>query len=138
MSPSKPKQKPREASPKILVVEDEQELREFVSEYLSQAGYTVIAAADGMSGLQMAREESPALIILDVMLPKINGFSISRLLKFDENYKDIPIIMWTWKEDDQDRKMGLSAGADIYLPKPFSIGKLLESVEALAGKPSKE
>lgn len=120
-------------APTILIVEDEKELREFVTEYLTQAGYAVLTAADGMLGLRMARESKPDLLILDVMLPKINGFTVCRLLKFDENNKGLPIIMWTWKEADQDRKMGLYAGADVYLPKPFSIGKLLESVVSLIG-----
>ncbi len=121
--------------PKVLIIEDEEELRDFVSRYLEEAGYEVLSAADGLEGLRMAREVAPSLILLDVMLPKVNGFTISRLLKFDENYKHIPIIMWTWKDEDHDRQMGMSAGADMYIPKPFSIGKLMEGIAALIGAP---
>jgi len=120
---------------RVLVVEDEAELMEFVVRYLEDAGYDVLQATDGMTGLQLARERDPDLILLDVMLPKLNGFTVSRLLKFDDQYKHIPIVMWTWKEEDADRQMGLYAGADVYIPKPFSVGRLLESITALIGPP---
>jgi len=120
---------------RILIVEDEAELLEFVERYLLDAGYDVISASDGMTGLQLAREAEPSLILLDVMLPKLNGFTISRLLKYDELYKHIPIILWTWLDEDEDRRMGIYAGADVYIPKPFSIGRLFESIVALIGPP---
>jgi len=122
---------------RVLIIEDETELLEFVARYLGDAGYEVIEAQDGLSGLQMARESNPSLILLDVILPKLNGFTISRLLKYDDHYKHIPIVMWTWKDEDADRQMGLYAGADVYIPKPFSLGKLLESIVALIGPPPK-
>jgi len=90
-----------------------------------------------MTGLHLARESEPSLILLDINLPKLNGFTISRLLKFDDLYKHIPIIMWTWREEDEDRRMGLYCGADAYIPKPFSIAKLFDAIVALIGLPAK-
>jgi len=126
---------PPQKHQRILIIEDEKELLEFVERYLIDAGYEVLSASDGMTGLQLARDSDPSLILLDVMLPKLNGFTICRLLKYDELYKHIPIVMWTWREEDEDRRMGMYAGADVYIPKPFSIGKLLESIVALIGQP---
>jgi DNA-binding response OmpR family regulator len=120
----------------ILIVEDDLDLLDFVAQYLEEAGYAVLTASDGMVGLRLAREQMPTLVILDVNLPKLNGFTISRLLKFDENYKHIPIIIWTWRDGENDRDLGLYAGADVFIPKPFEISHLFQSIVTLIGPPS--
>jgi DNA-binding response OmpR family regulator len=106
----------------------------FVVRFLNGLNYRVTLARDGMEGLNLARQISPDLIILDLNLPKLNGFAVCRLLKFDDQFKHIPIIMWTWRETKQDREMGKDVGADFYLPKPFSIEALREAIESLIGK----
>ena len=95
---------------------------------LSSMGYTVISAKDGQEGLTLARKEKPDLIVLDVTLPKMNGYKISRLLKFDSRYKDIPIIMLTSRETKLDEQIGLETGADVYIYKSDRTGKLLKTI----------
>lgn len=115
----------------LLIVEDETEILSFISDYLKEKGYTVSIARDGLDGLNKARHHSPDLIVLDVNLPKMNGFQVCRLLKYDQSYSHIPIILWTWKEEDKDRETGMSSGADAYIPKPFSLPELIEKIESL-------
>ena len=100
---------------KILVVDDEQDIVETMVFMLKQKGYECIWAYDGEEGLRLAKEESPDLIMLDVMMPKINGYKICRLLKFDSRYKNIPIIMVTARGQEQDIAIGEETGADEYL-----------------------
>ncbi len=88
---------------KVLVVEDESDLVAALEVRLKAEGYDVITALDGEEGLRKAREESPDLIILDIMLPKMDGFKVSRLLKFDERYEHVPIIMLTAKVEKEDK-----------------------------------
>lgn len=118
---------------KILVVEDDRDIMNFVVDFLTERGYDVLKAFNGLDGLKAARTQNPDLILLDVMLPKINGLAVCRLLKYDEKYKQIPIIIWSWKEDDSDREIGLDSGADAYVPKPFSIPRLGETIARLLG-----
>ena len=115
-------------------MEDEPELSTFVVRYLTTLNYRVTLARDGMEGLTLARQIEPDLIILDLNLPKLNGFAVCRLLKFDDQFKHIPIIMWTWRETSQDREMGVDVGADFYLPKPFSIEALRTAIESMLGE----
>ncbi len=116
---------------KILVVDDVQETLLALKIRLEYAGYEVKSATDGEMGLKMAREINPNLIILDVMLPKIDGFSVCRLLKFDEEYEHIPIIMLTAKGQEKDRSTGQEVGADLYLVKPYNAKELLEHVNRM-------
>ena len=116
---------------KILVVDDVRETLLALKIRLEKANYEVLTATDGGMGLKMAREAHPDLIILDVMLPKIDGFSVCRLLKFDEDYENIPIIMLTAKGQDKDRDTGKSVGADVFLTKPCNLKELLMNVEKL-------
>lgn len=118
----------------VLIIDDEVDLIKALTIRLEGAGYNVAEAYDGLQGLNMARKMMPDLIILDLMLPKINGFRVSRFLKFDESYKSIPIIMLTAKSDESDKVTGMEVGADQYITKPFdnqhlldAIGRLLES-----------
>lgn len=121
----------KEFAARILVIEDDAELLQFIASYLRELSYDVHEARDGMEGLNLARTIEPDLILLDINLPKLNGFALCRLLKFDEQFKHIPIIMWTWRDSEPDKKSGESAGADYYLPKPFSVRKLQSIIEQL-------
>ncbi len=117
---------------RILVVDDVRETLLALKIRLEYANYEVLTATDGEMGLKMAREVNPDLILLDVMLPKIDGFSVCRLLKFDEDYENIPIVMLTAKGQDKDRETGKQVGADVYLTKPYNIKELLGHIKMLA------
>jgi len=117
---------------KILVVDDEVELVEMVKIRLEANGYDVISAYDGQDALNKAKTDKPDLIILDLMLPKIDGYKVCRMLKFDEKYKSIPIILFTAKAQESDRKMGEDVGADSYIVKPFDPQTLLSKIKELA------
>lgn len=115
---------------KILVVDDELDLVETIRFQLETEGFNVISAYNGEDALNLARTENPDLILLDIMLPKLDGYKVCRLLKFDEKYKNIPIIMLTARAQEKDKIIGLETGADEYITKPFDMDKLLESVKA--------
>ncbi|MEN6434985.1 MAG: response regulator transcription factor [Anaerolineaceae bacterium] len=115
-------------SEKILVVDDEATLIETLSFQLKNQGYEVITAADGETALVQARKSKPDLIILDIMLPKLDGFEICRILRKEMN---TPILMLTARDDEIDRVVGLEVGADDYLTKPFSMRELFARVKAL-------
>ncbi len=114
--------------PTILLVEDETLLADTLRYNLEREGYTVLSAADGVTGLDLARTEKPDLLILDVMLPKLDGFSVCRIIRRESN---TPIMMLTARQDEVDRIAGLELGADDYVIKPFSLGELLARVRAL-------
>lgn len=115
---------------KILIVDDEKDLVETVVFQLKQYGYEVVSAHDGQEGFDKARKEKPDLIILDLMLPKVDGYWICGLLKSDTRYSKIPIIIFTAKAQESDVKSGKELGADAYITKPFEqdvlIGKIKE------------
>ena len=113
---------------KVLIVEDERAIVEILKFNLSREGYETLEALDGEAGLQMARTADPDLILLDVMLPKLDGFSICRQLR--EGGVSTPIIMLTAREEENDKVFGLEAGADDYITKPFSMRELLARVKA--------
>ena len=119
---------------KVLIIDDEPELVEMVSLRLEANDYQVISASDGQEGLDRARTEKPDLIILDLMLPKIEGYKVCRLLKFDEKYKNIPIILFTSRAQESDIKLGGEVGADAYITKPFEPDMLLAKVSELLKK----
>ena len=114
--------------PTILLVEDEPTLSETLRYNLEREGYTVLSAADGVRGLELARREQPDLLILDIMLPRLDGFSVCRILRQES---DVPILMLTARQDEVDRIAGLELGADDYVAKPFSLGELLARVRAI-------
>ena len=116
---------------KVLIVDDEKDIVETIQFVLEAQGYSCITAYDGEAGLKKAKDKNPDLIILDVMMPNINGFKISRLLKFDTKYKDIPIIMLTARSQQEDKLIGEETGADIYMTKPFDIEELVNNVKSL-------
>lgn len=112
---------------KILLVEDEATVRNTLALNLQAEGHEVVTAEDGSAGLSLAREQSPDLIILDLMLPELDGLSLCRILRRDS---DVPIIMLTARGTEMDRIAGLETGADDYVVKPFSLGELLARVRA--------
>ncbi len=118
---------------RILLVDDEEDLRKMLRFRLEATNYDVIEAADGQEGLNKARSERPDLIILDLMLPKIDGFKVCRMLKFDEKYKAIPIVMFTARAQKQDQELGKEMGADAYVTKPFDPEILLGKIKELIG-----
>ena len=122
--------KGREAK-KILLVEDEEDIRKTVGYQLTAKGYEVVMAQDGEEGLRKARADSPDLIILDLMLPKIDGHKVCGLLKNDARYKGIPIILFTARARKEDKELSKEVGADAYITKPFETSDLIGQVEAL-------
>jgi len=112
----------------ILVVEDEKSIRDILAFNLVREGYAVETAETGTDGLKKATELSPELVLLDVMLPEMDGFEVLRILR--ENGADIPIIMLTAREEETDKVLGLDLGADDYITKPFSMRELLARIKA--------
>ncbi len=113
---------------RILVVEDETIALELIVIRLEKEGFEVFTASDGEEGLRAAREEPPDLIILDLMLPKLDGFKVCRMLKFDNRFKHIPVIMLTAMAEEKDAELGSSVGADEYLTKPFEWDVLKKAI----------
>ena len=118
-------------SKKILIVDDEPDIIKMVEMRLMAFGYQVITANNGIDGLSLARSQSPDLIILDVMMPQMDGFNVCRMLKFDEKYKHIPIILLTGRDQKADQQVGKDVQADLYIIKPFAGDKLLKEVQQL-------
>jgi DNA-binding response OmpR family regulator len=116
---------------KILVVDDEEVLVETIAYNLEQEGYQVMRAFDGKRALELARQEQPDLIILDIMLPEIDGLEVCRQLRGETETSTIPIILLTAKGDEVDKVVGLEVGADDYVTKPFGRRELLARVRAL-------
>jgi DNA-binding response OmpR family regulator len=114
---------------RVLVVEDEAPMRTVLADALGAAGFRVLTAADGEAGLKRALDESPDLILLDVMMPRLDGFAVAAELR--RLGREVPILMLTAKGQVEDRVRGLDHGADDYLVKPFSTGELLARVRAL-------
>jgi DNA-binding response OmpR family regulator len=113
---------------RVLVVEDEPALLETLEYNLAHQGYTVFTAADGPTALKMARQEQPDLIVLDIMLPGMDGFEVCRILRQEMS---MPILMLTARDEEVDKIVGLEVGADDYMTKPFSMREFLARVKAL-------
>lgn len=120
-----------ENSKKISIVDDDKDFLKALTIVLEDKGYSIVAATDGAQALELARTESPNLILLDIMLPGMNGFKVCRFLKFDENYKDIPIIIISAKADQEDKRLGKQMGAELYITKPFENEELLQTIKQL-------
>ncbi len=116
------------SSKKILVVDDEVYILHILDFSLGAEGYEVITAADGAEAIEKARQEKPDLVVLDIMMPKVDGFEACRRLKADPETREIPVILLTAKGREVDRKMGMEVGADDYIVKPFSPTKLIEKI----------
>lgn len=117
--------------PKILLVEDNEMNRDMLSRRLQRKGYTVITAEDGEKGLLLARSEMPDLILMDISLPVMSGWEVTRLLKADEATRNIPIIALTAHAWITDREKALEAGCDEYDTKPVEFGRLNEKMDGL-------
>ena len=113
---------------KILVVDDEASVRKLVRSYLERDGFSVVEAADGATALETARREHPALVILDLMLPEVEGLEVCRVLRAES---DVFVLMLTAKTEETDKLVGLGLGADDYLTKPFSPRELVARVKAI-------
>ncbi len=120
-----------EPKKKILLVDDEVDIVTVIRMRLESSNYEVIVARDGKEALNAARSLRPDLIVLDLMLPGMDGFHVARMLKYDTQYKDIPIIMLTAKAGENDRKTGEEVGADAFMNKPFEAEKLLAKIREL-------
>ena len=116
---------------KLLLVDDEKDLVDAVVLRLEANGYEVSVAYDGQQGLDKARKEKPDLIILDLMLPKMDGYKVCALLKADTRYNNIPIIMFTARAQESDMMTGEEVGAEAYITKPFDSQVLLDKIKAL-------
>ncbi len=119
---------------KILIVEDDPSFSRAIGHILQKEGYDVISASNGMAGLRMAKGENPDLLILDVMLPGLDGFEICSRLHQDPLTAKLPIIMLSAKGQDVDKTTGLKVGANEYLTKPIDRALLLEKITSLLGK----
>ena len=119
---------------KILIVEDEANIVTMLESRLKSNGYDVIPAYDGEAGLDKARSEKPDLVILDIMLPKLDGYQVCHALKSDGKYEHIPIVMLTARGEVDDMKMGLEKGADAYVSKPFDAQTLIGVIKGLLGE----
>jgi DNA-binding response OmpR family regulator len=125
------------ASPgaRVLVVEDEPHIRDLIALHLKLEGLTVSAVGDGEEGLQIARSEPFDLVILDLMLPGLDGVTVCRAIRRDVMNNDVPILMLTARREEADKVLGLESGADDYLTKPFGVRELIARVRALMRRP---
>ena len=117
----------------ILFVDDEAPIRELVSEILRQHGYQVLVAQDGVEAISTAQREHPALVILDFLMPGMDGVDVCRILKQGRTTSDVKVIMLTVMTDRSTRQLGMAAGVDSYLTKPFVMEDLLETIEGVLG-----
>ncbi len=119
----------------ILIVDDERNIVVLVALYARQAGYAVLQAYDGATALELAEREQPAIVVLDLMLPQINGWDVCRRLR---QKSDVPIIMLTARSDDVDKIVGLELGADDYLTKPFNPRELISRIKAILRRANRD
>ncbi len=124
------------AKGKILVVDDEIYIVHILDFSLGMEGYEVVTALDGEQALEKAHAEHPDLIVLDIMMPKLDGYETCKMLKADPATKDVPVILLSAKGRNVDQKIGFEVGADDYITKPFSPRKLVERINALLGQTS--
>jgi two-component system OmpR family response regulator len=117
------------ASPRLLVVDDEPSIRDLLSASLRFAGYDVVTAADGSSALTQAEKHRPDLVVLDVMMPDMDGFEVTRKLR--ERGRDVPVLFLTARDDVEDKVTGLTVGGDDYVTKPFSLEEVVARIRAV-------
>ncbi len=117
-----------ESKPRILIVDDESDLVSVLRMGLEIEGFEVIDAADGEAGLRLAQREKPDLMVLDLMLPKMDGYKVCRTLKFDERYRNLPIVVLSARSGEQDKKLALDMGADAFVSKPYDMGELVRLI----------
>jgi two-component system OmpR family response regulator len=120
---------PPSAAPRLLVVDDEPSIRDLLSASLRFAGYDVVTAADGSSALAQAEKHRPHLVVLDVMMPDMDGFEVTRKLR--ERGRDVPVLFLTARDDVEDKVTGLTVGGDDYVTKPFSLEEVVARIRAV-------
>jgi DNA-binding response OmpR family regulator len=120
--------------PVVLAADDDEDILELVAFRLERSGYTVLRATDGEEALRLALEAKPDLAVLDVMMPKLDGFELTRRLRAEDATRRMPIILLTARSQDADVQAGFDAGADDYLRKPFSPQELRARVQAILGR----
>jgi DNA-binding response OmpR family regulator len=121
-------------TPTILVADDEEDLRELVAYRLTRSGYEVVAAVDGQEALELAREQRPDLMVLDVMMPRLDGYELTRRVRAEDSLRSVPVILLTARSQESDVSRGFEVGADDYLRKPFSPDELVARVRAVLGR----
>ena len=121
---------------RVLVVDDEPDLVRVLEFGLRASGYTVESASDGQEGLKKAREIKPDVILLDLMLPKLDGYKVCRLLKFDDRFKHIPIIILSARTQEGDQTLALEMGANRFVTKPYDFAEILGYIETLLKSPT--
>ena len=120
--------------PTILVADDEEDVRELVSYRLTRSGYDVIDAADGEEAFRLASESVPDLMVLDVMMPRLDGYELTRRVRAEESLRSVPVILLTARSQETDVSRGFEVGADDYLRKPFNPDELVARVRAVLGR----
>src|SRR2546422_9041161 len=128
----KPAAAARQQQGRVLVVEDERDVADLIRYNLTKEGYDVVVAPTGSDALKQAREVHPDLVLLDIMVPQLNGWEVCRRLKQDADTKNIPVIMVTGRVEEGDKVLGFEMGADDYVTKPFSPRELLARIRAVA------
>jgi DNA-binding response OmpR family regulator len=123
-----------DSTPTILVADDEEDLRELVTYRLTRSGYRVIGAGDGLQALKLAAERTPDLMVLDVMMPKLDGYELTRRVRAEAALRSIPVILLTARSQESDIDRGFEVGADDYLKKPFNPDELVARVRAVLGR----
>ena len=123
-----------EGKPTILVADDEEDVRELVAYRLTRSGYEVIDAADGEEAFRLASERPPDLMVLDVMMPRLDGYELTRRVRAEESLRAVPVILLTARSQETDVGRGFEVGADDYLKKPFNPDELVARVRAVLGR----
>jgi DNA-binding response OmpR family regulator len=123
-----------DAKPTILVADDEEDVRELVAYRLSRSGYDVIDAVDGEEAFRLATEHVPDLMVLDVMMPRLDGYELTRRVRAEESLRSVPVILLTARSQETDVSRGFEVGADDYLRKPFNPDELVARVRAVLGR----
>ena len=125
---------PTEARSVVLVADDDRDILDLLAFRLGRAGYEVVSASDGEEALRLAVERKPDLAVLDVMMPKLDGYEVTRRMRADESTKRIPVILLTARVQEHDVARGFEVGADDYMKKPFSPAELRARVQAIIGR----
>jgi len=123
-----------DGKPTILVADDEEDVRELVSYRLTRSGYEVIDAQDGEEAFRLASENVPDLMVLDVMMPRLDGYEVTRRVRAEESLRSVPVILLTARSQETDVSRGFEVGADDYLKKPFNPDELVARVRAVLGR----
>lgn len=125
-------------APKILVVDDSPTALRMTRDALAEKGFEAVTATDGEEALAVAEHEHPALVVLDIVLPKLNGFQVCRKLKTSQSTRDMKVILLSSKREETDRQWGLRQGADAYITKPYDLDALVSSIEQMLGEVASE